>query len=57
MAIQYKIPYITSMAAAQASVEGIEEAKKKSLPPKSIQEYHKERDAFEKSKAGCCCAK
>jgi len=42
MAIQYKIPYITSMAAAVASVEGIEAMKKKRGLPKSIQEYHKE---------------
>jgi len=43
MAIQYKIPYITSMAAAQASVEGIEAAKSKTFEPKSLQEYHKEK--------------
>jgi len=41
MAIQYKIPYITTMAAAKASVEGIEEAKKESPEPVSLQEYHK----------------
>lgn len=42
MAIQQKIPYITSMAAAQASLEGIEAVKGKIISPKSLQEYHKE---------------
>ncbi|MBL7119643.1 MAG: carbamoyl-phosphate synthase large subunit [Dehalococcoidia bacterium] len=42
MAIQYKIPYITSMAAAEASIEGIEAVKKRKTLPKSLQEYHKE---------------
>jgi len=42
MAIQYKIPYITSMAAAKASVEGIEAAKKENIAPKALQDYHKE---------------
>jgi len=41
MAIQYKIPYITTMAAAKASVEGIEEVKQKEDKPLSLQEYHK----------------
>jgi carbamoyl-phosphate synthase large subunit len=41
-AIQYKVPYITSMAAAEASVEGIEAMKKHKIIPKSLQEYHKE---------------
>jgi carbamoyl-phosphate synthase large subunit len=40
-AIQYKIPYITSMAAAEASVEGIEAVKRGKISPKSLQEYHK----------------
>jgi len=40
MAIQYKIPYITTMAAAKASVEGIEEVKKGQNKPVSLQEYH-----------------
>ncbi|MFC1703182.1 carbamoyl-phosphate synthase large subunit [Candidatus Omnitrophota bacterium] len=38
-AIQYKIPYITTLAAAEASVEGIEAAKKSVEEPKSLQEY------------------
>lgn len=41
-AIQYKVPYITSMAAAEASIEGIEAVKKSKTLPKSLQEYHKE---------------
>lgn len=41
LAIQYKIPYVTTMAAAKATVEGIEAVKKnKSSPPVSLQEYH-----------------
>ncbi|MCM8763054.1 MAG: carbamoyl-phosphate synthase large subunit [Candidatus Omnitrophica bacterium] len=42
MAIQHKIPYITTMAAAIASVEGIEAAKQKTAEPTSLQQYHKE---------------
>jgi carbamoyl-phosphate synthase large subunit len=42
MAIQYKIPYITTMAAARASVEGIESFKKYRHKPISLQEYHKQ---------------
>jgi len=42
-AIQHKVPYITSMAAAQASIEGIEAAKQSQIIPKSLQEYHQER--------------
>ncbi|NQU18701.1 carbamoyl-phosphate synthase large subunit, partial [bacterium] len=42
MAIQYKIPYITSMAAAVASVEGIEAVKKRKITPKSLQDYYRE---------------
>jgi len=43
MAIQHKVPYITSMAAARASVEGAEAIKKHKILPKSLQEYHGER--------------
>ncbi len=43
MAIQHKIPYITTMAAAFASVEAIEEIKKKGISPKAIQDYYKEK--------------
>jgi len=42
MAIQQKIPYITSMAAAQASIEGIEASKKSKILPKALQDYYKE---------------
>ncbi len=42
MAIQQKIPYITSMAAALASLEGVEALRKEKTLPKSLQEYHKE---------------
>ncbi len=41
-AIQYKLPYITSMAAAEASVEGIEAAQKSKIMAKSLQDYYKE---------------
>ncbi|MDD5004973.1 MAG: carbamoyl-phosphate synthase large subunit [Candidatus Omnitrophica bacterium] len=42
MAIQYKIPYITTMAAAAATIEGIEAVKKEKDLPKSLQDYYKE---------------
>jgi len=42
MAIKHKIPYITSIAAAVASVEGIAAAKKMIVLPKSLQDYHKD---------------
>jgi carbamoyl-phosphate synthase large subunit len=41
-AIQYKIPYITTIAAAAASVEGIEAVKKEKILPKPLQDYHKD---------------
>jgi carbamoyl-phosphate synthase large subunit len=40
LAIQHKIPYVTTMAAAQATVDGIDSVKKKDSQPKSLQEYH-----------------
>jgi carbamoyl-phosphate synthase large subunit len=43
MAIQHKVPYITSIAAAQASVEGITEFKRKKVSVRSLQEYHQQR--------------
>jgi carbamoyl-phosphate synthase large subunit len=43
MAIQYKIPYMTTMAGAKASVEGIEETRKEEAKPIALQEYHAER--------------
>ncbi|HRZ39525.1 MAG TPA: carbamoyl-phosphate synthase large subunit [Candidatus Omnitrophota bacterium] len=39
-AIQQKVPYVTSLAAAQASVAGIEAMKKGKIGPKALQEYH-----------------
>ncbi|MFH1283269.1 MAG: carbamoyl-phosphate synthase large subunit [bacterium] len=41
-AIQNKIPYITSIMAAEASVEGIKEKKHSQIEVKSLQEYHEE---------------
>ncbi|MEW6100914.1 MAG: carbamoyl-phosphate synthase large subunit [Candidatus Omnitrophota bacterium] len=41
LAIQYKIPYVTTMAAARATVDGIESVKKSQSEPKSLQEYHR----------------
>ena len=42
-AIKHKIPYITTMAAAKATVEGIRSAKRDGkLPVKSLQEFHAE---------------
>lgn len=40
LAIQYKIPYVTTMAAARATVDGIESVKNGQSEPKSLQEYH-----------------
>ncbi len=42
MAIQHKIPYITSIPAAEASAEGIKAMKNQKILPKSLQEYHLE---------------
>ncbi|MGN0993797.1 MAG: hypothetical protein ACI4PD_01645, partial [Butyricicoccus sp.] len=42
-AIKYRIPYMTTMAAAKASVVAIHSMHaKKSLPVKSLQEFHAE---------------
>ena len=41
MAIQRKIPYVTSIAAAEASIQGIEAVKNGMYTPKALQEYHK----------------
>ncbi|MGD2279478.1 MAG: carbamoyl-phosphate synthase large subunit [Candidatus Omnitrophota bacterium] len=41
MAIQRKTPYVTSLAAAEASIAGIEAVRKSAnLAPKALQEYH-----------------
>ena len=39
-AIQYKIPYVTTIAAARATVKGIQAALQDDAAPKSLQEYH-----------------
>jgi len=40
LAIQYKIPYVTTMSAAKATVDGIDAVKTKRSSPVSLQEYH-----------------
>ncbi|MDD4909545.1 MAG: carbamoyl-phosphate synthase large subunit [Candidatus Omnitrophica bacterium] len=40
LAIQYKIPYVTTMAAARATVDGIGSVRKGQDQPRSLQEYH-----------------
>jgi carbamoyl-phosphate synthase large subunit len=40
-AIKYKIPYITTLSAASAAVQGIEDCLKKQGTIKPLQEYHK----------------
>jgi carbamoyl-phosphate synthase large subunit len=42
-AIQYGIAYITSIAAATASVEGIKAIKEQDISPESLQDYYRER--------------
>ncbi len=42
MAIQHKVPYVTSITAANASVEGMEAAKNNKMAPKSLQDYYKD---------------
>ncbi|NQT90857.1 MAG: carbamoyl-phosphate synthase large subunit [Candidatus Omnitrophica bacterium] len=49
MAIQYKIPYITTIAAAKASAEGIKAAATADIAPKALQDYYKD---LEKAEAG-----
>lgn len=41
IAVQYKIPYITTIAGAKAAVDGIKSLIKGKLNVKSLQEYHK----------------
>jgi len=40
LAIQYKIPYVTTMSAARATVDGISSVLKNQGEPKSLQDYH-----------------
>ncbi len=42
LAIQYRVPYVTTVAAAEATAEGIAEAKHGVSPLKSLQEYQAE---------------
>ncbi len=42
MAVRHKVPYITSIAAAEASVEGIRAIQEKKILPKSLQDYYRE---------------
>ncbi|MDD5437513.1 MAG: hypothetical protein PHX20_08235, partial [Candidatus Omnitrophica bacterium] len=51
MAIQYKIPYITTMAAAKAAVDGIKEVAGGEEKPMALQEYH-HKSLKEKEPAG-----
>jgi carbamoyl-phosphate synthase large subunit len=41
-AVRYKVPYITTVAAAQAAAEGIAACRRDSRQVKSLQEYHAE---------------
>jgi len=51
LAIQYKIPYVTTISAARATVDGIDAVKKRQSQPKSLQEYHKMLSEAEAQKA------
>ncbi|MBN2028748.1 carbamoyl-phosphate synthase large subunit [bacterium] len=42
MAIQHKVPYVLTMAAARACVEGIRAIKNKEVMPKALQEYYED---------------
>ncbi|MDD5292326.1 MAG: carbamoyl-phosphate synthase large subunit [Candidatus Omnitrophica bacterium] len=50
MAIQHKIPYITTMAAAAATIEGIEAVKQEKDAPKALQDYYSEGLKLERPK-------
>ncbi|HOW60051.1 MAG TPA: carbamoyl-phosphate synthase large subunit [Candidatus Omnitrophota bacterium] len=56
MAIQLKIPYVTTLAAANATVEGIEAVKKEKDTLRSLQEYHAslKQKASNVVPASCC---
>ncbi|MDD5156286.1 MAG: carbamoyl phosphate synthase large subunit, partial [Candidatus Omnitrophica bacterium] len=51
LAIQYKIPYVTTMSAARATIDGIDAIKKRQSEPKSLQEYHQMLKKAEAQKA------
>lgn len=57
MAIQHKIPYVTTLAAANATAEGIEAIKKEKDKLRSLQEYHASLKQKQKESAPerCCC--
>ena len=46
MAIQRKVPYVTTMAAAEATVAGIEAAQKDTIVPRSLQDYYKAKKSM-----------
>ncbi|MDD5155141.1 MAG: carbamoyl-phosphate synthase large subunit [Candidatus Omnitrophica bacterium] len=52
LAIQYKIPYVTTMSAGRASVDGIDAVKRRQSQPKSLQEYHSMLQESQMQKAG-----
>ena len=52
-AIQHKIPYITSLAGASATVEGIGAAKKSKIFPKSLQDYYNDLNKGVKIAKSC----
>ena len=39
-AIQHKLPYVTTLAGAEASAEGIEASLAQRIPPRALQEYY-----------------
>ncbi|MDD2680070.1 MAG: carbamoyl-phosphate synthase large subunit, partial [Candidatus Omnitrophica bacterium] len=53
LAIQHKVPYVTTLSAARATVDGIDAVKKRQTEPKSLQEYHilLKKSAIEKVRA------
>jgi carbamoyl-phosphate synthase large subunit len=51
MAVDYGIPYITTIAGAEAAVKAIEVVKYKGMIVKSIQEYHEEAARMEAERA------
>jgi len=59
LAIMRKIPYVTSIAAAEASIEGIEAIKNKKIGPKPLQEYYefftKKPKSVKKSRRKTAC--
>ena len=53
-AIKHKLPYITSLTAAEASAEGIESMKKSKGFVKCLQDYHKVLEASNKKEEKLC---